>query len=109
MSEGCDGYPWFIESSNPSLIDVLLTSHKRRIAKVLNIKTGIYDFHNLIACNTKMHMPRSTDRPIYYRSYKHLHETSFKHDLEIAPLHDGDIYDEVDDTFWFYHTLIQII
>ena len=54
------------KSSNPSLIDVLLTSHKRRIANVLNINTGISDFHNLIACSTKMHVPRNTNRLIYY-------------------------------------------
>ena len=99
--------PTCYKSSNPSLIDVLLTSHKRRIANVLNINTGISDFHNLIACSTKMHVPRNTNRLIYYRSYKHFDETSFKHDLEIAPFHVGDMFDEVDDTFWFNHSLIQ--
>ena len=97
------------KSSNPSLIDALLTTHKRRIANVLNINTGISDFHNLIACSTKMHVPRNTNRLIHYRSYKHFDETSFKHDLEIAPFHVGDMFDEVDDTFWFNHTLIQDI
>ena len=54
-----------------------------------------------------MHVPRNTNRLIYYWSYKHFDETSFKHDLEIAPFHVGDMFDEVDDTFWFNHTLIQ--
>ena len=87
--------PTCYKSCNPSLIDVLLTSHKRRIANVLNINTGISDFHNLIACSAKMHVPRNTNRLIYYRSYKHFDETSFKHDLEIAPFHVGDMFDEI--------------
>ena len=93
------GSPTCYKSSKPSLIDVRLTSHKRKIAKVLNINRGISDFHNLIACSTKMHVPRNTNRLIYYQSYIQFDETSFKHDLEIAPFQVGDMFDEVDDTF----------
>ena len=46
-----------------------------------------------------MHVPRNTNRLIYYQSYIQFDETSFKHDLEIAPFHVGDMFDEVDDTF----------
>ena len=99
--------PTCYKSSHPSLVDVLLTSHKRRIANVLNINTGINDFHKLIACSTKMHVPRNIYRLINYRSYKHFDETSFKHDLEMATFHVGDMFDEVDDTLWFNYTLIQ--
>ena len=56
-----------------------------------------------------MHVPRNTDKLIYYKSYKHFDETSFKQDLEIAPFHVGDIFDDIDDTFWFNHTLIQYV
>ena len=54
-----------------------------------------------------MHVPKNTDRLIYYRSYKHFDETSLKRDLDIAPFHVGDIFDDVGDTFWFNHALIE--
>ena len=62
--------PTCYKSSNPSLIDVLLTSHRRRIANTWNVNTGISDFHNLVACGTKMHVSRNENRYIHYRNYK---------------------------------------
>ena len=56
--------PTCFKSDNPSLIDVALTSHRRRIANTLNMNTGISDFHNLIAYSTKMHVPRNESRLI---------------------------------------------
>ena len=101
--------PTCFKSDNPSLIDVALTSHRRRIANTLNINTGISDFHNLIAYSTKMHVPRNESRLICYRSYKHFDEASFKHDLDMAPFYVGNVFDDVDDIFWFNHALIKNI
>ena len=50
------------KSVDLTLIDVILTSQRRRIASTLNVTTGISDFHNLIACSTKIHVPRNGNK-----------------------------------------------
>ena len=99
--------PTCYKSDNPSLIDVAITSHRRRIADTLNINTGISDFHNFIAYSTKMHVPRNESRLICYRSYEHFDEASFKHDLDVALFYVGNVFDDVDDIFWFNLALMK--
>ena len=41
--------PTCYKSVDLTLIDVFLTSQRRRIASTINVTTGISDFHNLIA------------------------------------------------------------
>ena len=101
--------PTCYKSVDPTLIDVFLISQRRRIASTINVTTGISDFHNLIACGTKINVPRNVNKIINYRSYKHFNQDSFKYDIDIAPFYVGNIFDDVDDIFWFNHTLIQDI
>ena len=56
-----------------------------------------------------MHVPRNGNKNITYRSYKHFNKDSFKYDMDAAPFYVRNIFDDVDDIFWFYHTLIQDI
>ena len=44
-----------------------------------------------------------------YRSYKQFDEASFKHDLDVAPFYVGNVFDDVDDIFWFNHALMKNI
>ena len=117
MSKGCNGCPWpvkfdrwtyFFKSENTSLLDFIITSNKR-VADTLNLNTEINAFHNLVACSTKMHVPKLGRGRIQYRTFKNFDETSFKHDIEMAPYHVGDIFDDFDDTYWFNHTLVKYI
>ena len=77
--------PTCYKSVDPTLIDVILTSQRHRIACTINVTTGISDFHNLVACSTKMHVPRNGNKSITYRSYKHFNQDSFKHEIDTAP------------------------
>ena len=64
--------PTCFKSKNNSLLDVILTSKRKRIVRTLNINTGISDFHNLIAFSSKLHVPKTANRNIpYHRIYKH--------------------------------------
>ena len=74
-----------------------------------DLNTGISDFHNLVAFNTKMHVPKLGRRRNKYRTFKTFDETSFKHDIEMAPYHVGEIFDDFDDTYWFNHTLVKYV
>ena len=101
--------PTCFKSENNSLLDFIITSNKRRVADTLNLNTGISDFHNLVAFSTKMHVPKLGRRRIQYRTFKNFDETSFKHDIEMAPYHVGERFDDFDDTYWFNHTLVKFV
>ena len=108
MFVGCDGCfglyniidtPTCYKSVDPTLIGVILTSQRRRIAGTINVTTGISDFHNVVACSTKMHVPRNGNITITYRSYKHFNQDSFKHEIDTAQFYVRNIFDDVDDIF----------
>ena len=101
--------PTCFKTENNTLLDVILTSYRKRLAGTLNVDTAISDFHNLIAFSSKMHVPKTGDRNIQYRSYKHFGDELFKDDIASAPYHVGDIFDDFDDTYWFNHLLIKTI
>ena len=101
--------PTCFKSENNSLLDFIITSNKRRVYDTLSLNTGISDFHNLVAFSTKMHVPKLGRRRIQYRTFKNFDETSFKHDIEMAPYHVGEIFDDFDDTYWFNHTLVKYV
>ena len=94
---------------SPSLIDLILTDSPRRVAGYLNIDIGISDFHNLVAGATKMYLPKFTEPSFQYRSMKHFNETHFTHDLSIAPFHVADIFEDPNDSYWFFNQLFSDI
>ena len=59
--------PTCFKSENKSLLDIILTSNKRRVAHTLNVNTGISDFHNLIAFSTKFQIPKTGNKYISVR------------------------------------------
>ena len=95
------------KGTNPSILDIILVSNPRRYAAVLNAECPISDFHNIIGAATKRFAPLKTPRKILYRSYKTFNEIDFINDIESAPFHVMDIFDDVDDMSWFTSTLIR--
>ena len=41
---------------------------------------------------------------ITYRSYRKFDDDIFKRDIAHAPFHVAEIFDDLDDKFWFYET-----
>ena len=101
--------PTCFKSPARTLLDVILTASPKRAALVLNVDTAISDFHNLIAFSTKLHVPRTTRDPLWYRSYKKFDEEYFKRDIATAPYHVGENFDDLDDKFWYSKSLIDDI
>ena len=58
---------------------------------------------NLIAFSTKIQIPKTGNKYIWYRSYKKFDEALFKHDNANAPYHVGNIFDDFDDIYWYNH------
>ena len=93
----------FRNVENPSLVDVILTNSPRRLTSVLNVSIGISDFHNFIGVATKMYKPNNTVREIAYRSYQRCNKISYLHDLNSAPFHVSNVFNDVDDQYGFYN------
>ena len=46
---------------------------------------------------------------VTFRSYKNFCEADFVRDLQRAPLHIAGIFDDIDDSYWAYETLVREI
>ena len=99
----------FKSSVNPSLLDLILTNCPRSITASINLPLGISDFHNFISAATKINRPSNEPRTINYRTMKNFDEDIYKQDLEIAPFHVSQIFDDVDDKMWFHNNLLSNI
>ena len=95
--------------SSPTLIDLILTDSPKRVAGYLNVDIGISDFHNLICGATKMYIPKFVEPSFQYRSMKSFNETNFTHDLSIAPFHVADVFEDPNDSYWFFNKMFSDI
>ena len=97
--------PTCYKSTNNTLIDLVLTNVHKRFKNVDCILNELSDFHHRICWSTKLHYPWKINRMITYRSYKRFDETKFTNDMSLIPHHVGEIFDDVDDSFWFVYKL----
>ena len=58
---------------------------------------------------TKLHVPLPKKRHIIYGSYKNFNEEHYLNDLSCMPLHVGQIFDDIDDTYWFVKSCYLIL
>ena len=58
----------FKNPENPSCIDLILTNKPRSFIKTGVIKTGLSEYHKLVASVMKMHFPKSNLSIITYRN-----------------------------------------
>ena len=95
--------------SNPSIIDVILTTCPKRLAAPMNVNIGLSDFHNLVGVATRLNKPKSEPSKIVYRSFKHFSEEKYLQDLEMVPFHIADVFDDIDDVMWAHNALFANI
>ena len=55
---------------------------------------------------TKITLPRVQKSHISYRSFRKFNEEDFRQNVACAPYHVSEIFDDIDDKFGFYETLI---
>ena len=101
--------PTCYKSSVPTMIDVIISNQPKRLQGVTTIDTGLSDFHHMICCATKLHIPKRVPKTMFYRSYKHFNETKYQQDLMYAPFHVAEIFDNIDDVYWFQENLLKSI
>ena len=96
----------FKSIQNPTLIDIIITSRPKSIVKTMNIPLGISDFHNFIGGSIKIPRPNDERKLITYRSFKHFNDKAYQDELEIAPFHVSQTFEDVDDQLWFHNKLL---
>ena len=94
--------PTCFKGTDGTLLDIVLTTRPHRVASITNINTGISDFHHLVGFDTKITVPKTGNSFVTYRSYKKFNESEFKWDVANAPYHVSDIFDDIEDKYWFY-------
>ena len=67
---------------------------------IMNVDTGIINFHNLTGVISKVNGPQFNRRLITYRSMKHFDQQEFTRDLGNIPFHICEIFDDIDDNLW---------
>ena len=95
------------KSEHGTLLDVILTTNTVRIGKAFNLINDISDFHNIVGFSSKLSLPQNNQDKIIYRYYKHFEETLFKNDVAIAPFHVAEIFDDINDQYYFTETLFK--
>ena len=71
----------FMNASNPSSIDVMLTNRKSSFKNSMTIETGLCDHNKLIISVLTTYFKKKEPVKINYRSYKNFDETDFRNDL----------------------------
>ena len=85
----------------------MITNVPKRFKTVACIDTGLSDFHKMICFYTKIHVQHKKRKTIFYRSYKKFNEKEYVKDLYEAPFHVAEIFDSVDDSYWFCQSMIK--
>ena len=99
LSNMVNGHTCFKRSEGTS-IDVILTDSPGRVSGTLNYDTGLSDFHNIICASTKLYTPKIESASFHYRSYKNFDNDKFMYDISIIPFHVGEIFDDINDSYW---------
>lgn len=102
-----EGPTCFKSQTNPTPIDVILVNNPRKYVGTLNSNFELSDFHNMIGAATRRFAPNSKPFPINYRSYRKFDESLFLYDLQCAPFHVADIFDDIEDRAWFTSNLLS--
>ncbi len=99
--------PTCFKKPDGTLIDPIIVRNSRRFKKPINVKCGLSDHHNLVACITKVNVPHKVPKKITYRSLKTFNEDDFKKEVSNIPFHVGDIFTDESDKYWFKRELFS--
>ncbi|XP_057302848.1 uncharacterized protein LOC130637010 [Hydractinia symbiolongicarpus] len=81
LSNLIDSPTCYKNPANPSCIDHIWVSDKKRFTNSCAIETGLSDWHKLTVTVIKAEMPKKKPRIIKYRSIKNFNKSEFQKDL----------------------------
>ena len=79
------------------------------LCNTTNFDCGLSDCHNMIAVCFKENSLSNKRQKITFRSYKSFEEASFTQDLHRVPFQVATIFDDANDCYWAYETLLMDI
>jgi hypothetical protein len=88
-------------------IDQIIVKNYRHFNSQINLQCAFSDYHNLVGCISKLQMPPQEPTKLRYRSYKHFNDELFKKDVSNLPFHVADVFDDIDDKYWFQSNLLK--
>ena len=97
----------FKNVNNPSIIDLVISNVSTRLKDVTCIETGLSDFHSMVCFATKMAVKQRKTKTVTYRCYKKFNDDKYMQDLSFVPFHIADIFDDINDEYWVYETLLK--
>ena len=92
--------PTCFKKPEGTLIDPVIVMNAKRFQCPINVHCGYSDFHNMVGCVTKVHVPPQMPVKITYRSYRNYVEEEFKSEVSRIPFHVAEIFDDVSDRYW---------
>ena len=98
--------PTCCKAKVPTVLDVILVTNPSRYLGILNSEFCTSDFHNIIGAVTRRFAPSQKPHKILYRSYKYFNDSAFSFDVQAAPFHVMEIFDDADDMAWYTSTLL---
>jgi hypothetical protein len=101
--------PTCYKGDSPTLLDIVITNAHRNLQNTICIECDLSDFHHMVCFATKQYAPIRTKRTIMYRSYKKFNEVMFSEELGQAPYQVSEIFEDVNDSYWFCETLTKSI
>ena len=99
--------PTCYKGKTPTCIDLVVTNAHRKVQHITCFDIGLSDFHHMVCFSTKCQVPTRKKTCITYRSYKHFSNDNYLYDLSVAPFHVCEIFDDVNDAYWYSSTLLK--
>ena len=90
--------------TSETLLDLILTNNKRTTLTSGVVDTLISD-HSLVYTVLRSSAPRLRSRRIFSRSFKTFSKQNFVRDMQMAPFHVMDLFDDVDDKLYTFEQL----
>ena len=97
------------KGNTPTLLDLLVTNVPKGIQGVTCMDSELSDCHSMVFWATKLKVSVKRDRMVTYRSHKNFNELDYLYQLSTAPFHVAEIFESVDDSYWFFNKLLTDI
>ena len=112
LSQMCPSYnltniikePTCFKSNNPTLIDVMLVTKRKKFIKGFSFDIGISDFHNLIGGVMKQHAPVPPRKTITYRKLNDIDYDKVEYELQMMNVDRNMANKDANEAFNILHT-----
>jgi exonuclease III len=92
--------PTCFKNPEGTLLDPILVRNAKRFRDPINVFCGYSDWHHMVGCITKLHIPPPKPLKITYRNLKEFDPDIFKEHVSQIPFQVCNIFEDVSDQYW---------